>query len=163
MWTNRKRRPRDRERCKFSDSISDALALHKRNEVRSDGLSVESLCNRLEIQWRARDVHPWDRELSGKERESAFLRQLMQDAEAALIRLFDGLPELDEIDVIVLDLQAENVLLSGTVQRASFAGPFHRIWSLRMRLAFLGITCHFAADSVVPPGFNDREAARRIA
>lgn len=163
MWTKSKVSGASRQRERFADKLADSLALHKRNEVRSDGLSLERACNRLEIHWRARDVHPWDSDLSGKERESAFFHQLMDDTEAALLRLFERLPEIDEIEVRVLDIQTEGVLLSGTVSRTSLASPYDRISSVRMRLTFLGIHFHFAADSVVSPGRDGTKAALRIA
>jgi hypothetical protein len=163
MWMRCKLPGESRQRERFTDKVAESLALHKRNEVRADGLLLERTCNRLEIHWRARDVHPWDSDLSGKERESAFLRQVMDDTEAALLQLFERLPEIDEIDLTVLDVQTENVWLSGTVHRTSLASPFDRILSIRMRLAFLGIRFHFAADSVVNPGIDGAESALRIA
>ena len=163
MWMRSKMSSGSRQREHFTDRLADSLALHKRNEVRADGLLLERACNRLEIRWRARDVHPWDSDLLGKERESAFLRQVMDDTEAALLRLFERLPETDEIDLTVLDTRTENVMLSGTVHRTSLASPFDRLSSVRMRLAFLGIRCHFSADSTVNPGIDGAEAALRIA
>ena len=49
----------------FCRRMVKALALNKRpREVRRDGLSLSQFCNRLQIEWRARDVHPWDRDRS---------------------------------------------------------------------------------------------------
>ena len=82
MWMRSKMLGAISERLRFSDKVDDALALHKRSEVRPDGLALESMCNRLEIRWRAREVHSWDFCLPTEEKEPAFLRQLMEDAEA---------------------------------------------------------------------------------
>ena len=43
-------------------SIDQALALNH-TEVRSDGLCAEGISLRLTISWRARNIHPWDRDL----------------------------------------------------------------------------------------------------
>jgi hypothetical protein len=163
MWMRSKMLGGISERQRFSDKVNDALALHERSEVRSDSLPLKSMCNRLEIRWRAREVHPWDFCLPTREKESAFLRQLMEDAEVALMRLFERLPEVDEIGLTVLDLQADNVLLSGTVQRSALARPCDRTPSVRIRLAFLGLRLHFDADSVLSSAFEGPETELRRA
>lgn len=151
------------ERLWFGGRVDDALALHKRSEVRSDGLALESMCTHLEIRLRAREVHPWDMYLPTIQKEPVFLRQVTEDTEAALVRLFERLPEVDEIDLTVLDLQAENVLLSGRVQRAVLARQCDRIPSIRMRLALLGVRLHFDADSTVSSAWEESETKLRLA
>jgi hypothetical protein len=148
---------------KYKHRINDALALQERNEVRSDGLALHSTRNRLEIRWRARDVHPWDCGLSAREKERAYFRQLMEDTEAAVVRLFERLPEVDEIDLKVLDLQSETILVSGTVQRVSLTSCSECAPSVRMRLTFLGVRCHFAADAIVNVPVSETESELRIA
>ena len=69
------------------------------------------------------------------------------------MRLLERLPEVDEIDLTVLDLRADNALLLGTVQRSDLARPCDGMPSVRMRLAFLGLRLHFDADSVVSSAF----------
>ena len=150
-----------RELRKVRNRINDALALQKRNEVRSDGLALDSMCSRLEIRWRARDVHPWDRDLSAKDKERAFFRQLMEDTEAAVIRLFERLPAIDGIDLEVLDVQSETILVSGIVERASLSSS--RAPSVRMRLTSLGMRCHFAADMILNAPTGETESELRIA
>jgi hypothetical protein len=108
-------------------------------------------------------VHPWDFCLLTGEKESAFLGQLMEDAEGALMRLFERLPEVDEIDLAVIDPQADNVLLSGTVQRSALARPCDHTPSVRMRLAFLGVRLHCDADSALSSAFEEPETELRIA
>ena len=51
------------------DSIDKALAL-SRYDVRRDGLSLMETSFRLKIAWRARHVHPWDRDLEEDKRAS---------------------------------------------------------------------------------------------
>jgi hypothetical protein len=81
--------------------IERALALHVRGEVRSDGLKLWRLSNRLEIEWRARDIHPWDRHDPPDKRASLFVRQSLADTESAITRLFQALPQVDMIALTV--------------------------------------------------------------
>jgi len=125
---------------RYRKNIRRALALHFRGEVRRDGLKVEALCHRLELRWRARDIHPWDRELvSAIERSPLFLEQTLMDAEAAIFRLFKTLPLLDVLDLTILDHTSENVIVSGTVDR-SMLDKGRSLLSVRMRLLELGVT-----------------------
>lgn len=157
VWRQRRRLQ------KYEHRINDALALQKRNEVRPDGLVLDNTRSKLEIRWRAREVHPWDRESPALERERTYLRQVMEDTEAAVFRLFERLPEVDEIDLRVLDFQSETVLVSGTVQRASLTSSCDCAPSVRMRLASLGVRCHFAADLILSAPVSEAESALRIA
>jgi hypothetical protein len=77
--------------------IENALALQRRGEVRGDGLTLTQVSHHLEIEWRAREIHPWDRVSESEERELLFSEQSVADTDAALSRLFDKLPELDVI------------------------------------------------------------------
>ena len=120
--------------------IRRALALHRRGEVRPDGLEASKICTRLEIQWHARDVHPWDRDLSPDRRARLLVEQALLDTEAAVRRLFAGLLHVDSLDVSVLGAN-DAVLVTGTVHRSSLASS-ERLLSLRMRLRELGLTCH---------------------
>ena len=99
-------------------SIHRALALHLRGEVRSDGLALIKAHNRLEIQWRARDIHPWDRDLSTGRDPLMFFEQSLADTEAAVSRLFEALPETDVIDLAVMAPASETVIIAGTVHRS---------------------------------------------
>jgi hypothetical protein len=53
----------------YHHRIKRALALNSRGEARRDGLTVDSVSSRLEIRWRARGIHPWDRHLASLEAE----------------------------------------------------------------------------------------------
>lgn len=71
--------------------IEYALALHARNEVRRDGLTLTKTSSQLVIEWRARDVHPWDRDpgcslrrKSDRSTSSASLTQRLQSAACLL-------------------------------------------------------------------------------
>jgi hypothetical protein len=94
-----------------------ALALN-RNEARTDGLSLTHLRNRLEIEWRARDIHPWDRGVSSSRAAQLFAEQCLRDVNAAVERLFDSFAEVDVIELKVFDPSSGAPILLGTVIRA---------------------------------------------
>ena len=123
----------------YKRSIDDALALHRRNEVRSDGLVLDSICSRLEISWYARDVHPWDFGLSPEQREAAFNQQAMEDTEAAVRRLLERRPEVEIIEIRVREPHSGALLAAGTVERSALNTADVRSPSARMRLGELGI------------------------
>jgi hypothetical protein len=99
-------------------AIQNALALHRRGEVRRDGLNLISVSHHLEIEWRARDVHPWDRGTEDGEREVLFAEQSIADTDAALSRLFDELPEVNVIEFRVIHPDSGERILEGTVERS---------------------------------------------
>ena len=120
--------PRDPERLLarfarwwFCRRIVKALALNKRpKEVRADGLSLSQSRNRLEIEWRARDVHPWDRDrgLPQSDVTELFAKQCLDDTGAAIERLFSELPEVEFIDFTVIDPKSSAPILHGSVDRS---------------------------------------------
>lgn len=127
-------------RHRYRRGLERALALHLRGEARNDGLEAASIATRLDVQWRARDIHPWDRKLlSPARRETAFVEQALADTEAAIYRLFDALPQVDTIALRVFDRESEHVILAGTVARPS-AADRDRNLSIGMRLRYLGVT-----------------------
>ena len=127
---------------KYRRRIERALALHLRGEVRRDGLELVRWCNRLEINWRARDIHPWDRDLPEDQKAKLFVEQSLGDTEAAIFRLFEVFPEVDVIDINVLESTPESLIIAGTVCRADF-DTVRSLLSVRMRLARLGVSYHF--------------------
>ena len=129
---------------RYQRGIGRALALHLRGEVRSDGLEAASVATQLHIDWRARDIHPWDRPLlSPAQRAAAFVEQALADTEAAVYRLFDAFPQVDTIALRVLDRESEHVILAGAVARP-LASVQDRSLSVGMRLRYLGITYYSA-------------------
>jgi hypothetical protein len=130
--------------------IKQALALHLRGEARRDGLTVDNVSSRLEIRWRARDIHPWDRHLPRYEREVMFAEQAMADTEAAVVRLFERLPEVEVIDLSVVEPASETLIAAGAVHRSDLNAPRPRLSSVGMRLREVGIRYCFAL-----PGNSD--------
>ncbi len=114
-----------------------ALALNKRGEARSDGLSLSHFQNRLQIEWRAREIHPWDRDLPLARVTRLFAEQCLRDADAALKRLFATLPQIDVIEFKMLDPNSGASILSGTVTRSESMNV--RAASSGMRLKQLGV------------------------
>lgn len=103
----------------FCRRMVKALALNKRpREVRRDGLSLSQFCNRLQIEWRARDVHPWDRDRSQNRVTELFAKQCLDDTGAAIERLFGELPEVEFIDFTVIDPKSSVPILQGSVDRS---------------------------------------------
>ena len=143
---------------RYRRNVECALALHRRGEVRRDGLNPVNIATHLEIEWRARDIHPWDRSiLSPAERATAFVKQSLADTEAAVHRLFAALPHVDVISLKVLDQISENVIISGTVSRPAISADAERL-SIGMRLMYLGLTYHSAGSLFEALEQNDSSA-----
>lgn len=134
----------------FHRRIRRALALNLRGEARKDGLAVDNVSSHLEIRWRARDIHPWDRHRPRYEREVMFAEQAMADTEAAVLRLFERLPEVDVIALSVVEPASEVLIAAGTVHRSDLNAPRPRLSSVGMRLREVGIRYCFAL-----PGNSD--------
>ena len=128
-----------RKASKDRKSIQGALDLHSRGEVRRDGLTLTHASHHLEIEWSARDVHPWDRASESKQREFLLAEQSMADTDATLSRLFNELPEVDVIEFTVTHPDTGQRILNGTVDRACQV-PCTRSVSARTRLWHRGVT-----------------------
>jgi hypothetical protein len=100
---------------RYHRGIERALALNGR----SDGLKLEKVSSRLEIEWCARDIHPWDRHDPPERRAALFVRQCLNDTDAAITRLFEALPRVDVIAVRVLEPVTREVIVAGTVRRSA--------------------------------------------
>jgi hypothetical protein len=138
---------------RYRQRIERALALHLRDEVRSDGLKLRKLTNRLEIEWRARDIHPWDRHDPPDERAWLFVRQCLADTDAAITRLFRELPQVDTIALTVVEPHSESVIMAGTVDR-DVVEPDGGL-SVGMRLWQQGIKYHSDGFQFEPLGSGD--------
>jgi hypothetical protein len=124
-------------RRRFARRVKWALALSSRGEVRADGLSLVRARIRLVIEWKARDVHPWDRDLTVPRAAERFVEQCFEDLDATIGRLFRTLPELDEIELMVTERPSEKPIIKGTVTREDATST--SIPSLRMKLKSLGV------------------------
>ena len=95
----------------------NALALHRRGEVQSDGLSLLDVSIKLTVNWRERDIHPWDRDLPEAQAAPRLLDQTLHDTEDAVERIFAAFPEANtlELSVFESDPTSNRVLMSGLV------------------------------------------------
>ena len=119
--------------------VSKILALGPRAFVRNDELILSDLAACLRLEWRARDIHPWDRDLPIDRRAERFRDQTLSDTDEAIERLFRTMPEIETIEVRVLEPRAPNeVILSGTVARKDVLAT-REIMSPLMRLMMMGI------------------------
>jgi hypothetical protein len=103
--------------------VSRALALHRRGEVRADGLKLCSIQTTVRVEWTARDVHPWDRQIDNRLRERLFARQCLEDVDAAITRLFEQLPELDVLEFRVFYDDRALLLFDGRTQVSAAHAP----------------------------------------
>src|SRR5271169_6385536 len=119
--------------------VGEALALHRRGEVRIDDPQLLDLTVRIQVRWRARELHPWDRDLSGDRAARKLARQCLSDTEAVLEGLFEKCPDVDVIDLSVIEPNPDGNrrVLFGSVRRDEFA-QWHPL-STDMRLRLVGL------------------------
>lgn len=122
---------------RFRNVLGHAIELPGRGGARDDALRLGLVHSHLEVEWMARDVHPWDAEAKPEERARLFVKQVISDVDAAVERLFAISPELDSLHVRVLDPHSGSSIMTGVVERSCLAAP--RPQSNQMRLAQLGL------------------------
>jgi len=117
--------------------LDKALRLPPRGGVRNDGLHIEAVNQRLSVAWNARGIHPWDLDATYEAKTVKFMEQFLADTETAIDRIFQALPQINEIVVTVRKPDTGEVLAEGTVERVSKAKPV--LSSTRMRLLARGM------------------------
>ena len=122
--------------------VIGALEVNRRAGVRNDGLSLKRMSNRLEVEWQARGIHPWDQGLPPEREAQKFVEQCLEDVDAALSRLFATLPDTDEIELRVLDPTSAKPIVAGTVTRAQAVAA--SAGSVGMKLKSLGLVYRLA-------------------
>ena len=131
-------------------ALGDALALHRRGEVRPDGLFPFTFAVRLTVNWRERDIHPWDRDMPENCKAPRLVQQTLKDTEDAVERIFAAFPEANtlEVNVFERDPASNRVIVSGVVRRSDLGRvSSSSIW---MRLRMLGITYRLVNDHLEP-------------
>jgi hypothetical protein len=118
--------------------VASALTLKPRGAVRNDVLSIVNLSLRLDVEWLARDVHPWDRDLPERRQAELFAQQCLEDVDAAIPRLFEQLPEIDVLKIGVLERSSKTRIIAGAIHRSDLAAQHGS--SLGMRLRTIGIS-----------------------
>ena len=114
-----------------------ALALKPRGAVPKDVLAIKSLVVGLRVEWFAREVHPWDRDLPQRRQAELFAQQSLEDVDAVIPRLFEQLPEIDVVEIGVLERASESKIIAGVVHRSDLNAQVSS--SLGMRLKTIGI------------------------
>jgi hypothetical protein len=72
----------------------------------------------LNVEWHARDAHPWDCDLPIEQRAELFTAGLIADTVVAIRQLFEDLAEVDVIQICVLaPNDPDMTILAGTVCR----------------------------------------------
>jgi hypothetical protein len=105
---------------------------------------------KLEVKWRARKIHPWDRDLSEDRAAPRYLEQALFDTEAALERLFAAFPEVVRIDFQVLETKTDSnrTIIAGVVDRKEFGA--RKSPAIGMRLRSVGIDYHIVGSYFAP-------------
>ena len=145
MWRFLEKQIHEWRRYRYWRSLENALALNRRGEARCDGLVLTKSQNRLEIQWQARDIHPWDRDLPLDRQSLMFVEQALADTEAAVSRLFGALPQVDVIELKVLEPMSGTAIMEGIVHRSTMSES-RRLSSVKMRVLELGIEYRLAGS-----------------
>ena len=119
--------------------VNGSLALWPRGGVANDRLVLHKVSGQLQLEWHARAVHPWDRDLPTCRRVDAYFEQAVVDTDFAIRRIFQRLPEIDVIEIRVLDTQdPTKIMLAGVVTREDALAP-NLSYSPKMRLKMMGI------------------------
>jgi hypothetical protein len=139
-----------RERRRLRGRVVRTLALKSRGAIFNDGLPLRKLANHLEVEWFAREPHPWDEDLPPERRAERFVVESLSDTIVAICRMFDRLPEIDTIRIRVLGPNdPDKTLLAGTVHRADLHTS-RRCPSPAMSLKLLGIEYRVVDGSFEP-------------
>ncbi len=127
----------DAEKGPIGQLVSRALSVRPRGAIGNDGLTVQSLAAKLRVQLLARPIHPWDRDRPVDEKGELFVQQCLEDVSTAIPNLFRSMPEIDELEVTVMDPRGKRAIISGVVKRsdALASQPF----SAGMKLRALGL------------------------
>jgi hypothetical protein len=109
---------REWERRRLRNRVIKALTIAPRGGAAGDGLLLCKMSPSLNVEWYARDLHPWDRDLPIERRAERFTAELMADTVVAIRQIFERLAEIDAIHIRVLDpTEPHKTVLAGTVCR----------------------------------------------
>src|SRR5260221_11329896 len=98
--------------------VNRSIALWPRGGVVNDRLVLHKLSGQLQLEWHARAVHPWDRDLPTFRQVEAYFEQAVADTDFEIRRIFQRLPEIDVIEIRVLDTpDPEKIIFAGDFLR----------------------------------------------
>jgi hypothetical protein len=118
---------------KMTREITRSLRLQPRGGVAHDVLRLAALSLRLRVEWRARDVHPWDHDLSEHRQAQLFARQCLKDVDTAIARVFDRVPEMQVLEVVVRAPRSGAIIMSGVVHRDDLRGASRLTLDMKLR------------------------------
>jgi len=127
---------KDAHSQRITRRVAHALALTPRGAVWNDVLSIDRLAIALRVVWFARNVHPWNDDVPERRKSELFARQCLEDVDAAIPRLFEQLPEVDTLEIRVLERKSKIQIITGVVHRSDLAIQVDS--SLGMRLKTIG-------------------------
>jgi len=117
-----------------------ALALTPRGLFAHDRPLLKKVSGQLQVEWLARSVPPFERNPDEERQEQLFCEQTLDDTSAAIVRLFELLPEIERIEIrVVQPWSPDTLILSGIVHRQaalasrSVASPGARLQSMGVR------------------------------
>jgi hypothetical protein len=140
-----------RAQQQLQTQVVRALRLAPRGGVANDSLLLSSVAVALTVEWHARDVHLWERDLSSECESEPINETLLNDTLTAIHQLFAYFPGADSLDVRVLTRRAPHeLLLAGIVLRTDLDSVL-RYASPAMRLKMLGIHAVWRDGNAVPP------------
>jgi hypothetical protein len=130
--------------------LTKALGIGRRPAESSGVATLNQVSTHLEIEWYARDVHPWDRDLPDKRKAVLFAEASLAQTATAIRRAFERFPEVSSLSIRVLaPRKPHGLLFSGSVLRRDLEGvPGHL--SPAMTLKLLGIDYQLI-DGVLEP------------
>jgi hypothetical protein len=143
--------------CILKGRVLRALALHRRGEVRPDGLELKAMSTTMRIEWFARDIHPWERTADPARRDRLFAEQCLRDVDATISRLFREIPELDTLEVRVFHRGSASPLMAGTVNKGDLMPPGRG--APGMKLKTLGVTFKMSNWQLEPLQALDADGA----
>ena len=141
-----------RAKC-FIRKTQRVLKLNLQGGPRKDCLSLSDLDTKIYVEWRARDLHPWDYSFPPEQQSAFFVKQVLMDAELVISKLFDSIRSADRIDVRVLDQKSQHVIMNGVVLRATLSSPKPK--SVRMWLGQLGLHFRLSGNRFEPLNLSD--------
>jgi hypothetical protein len=138
------------ERRRIMRRVVRVLRAGGRAGIRPDERRLQKISTHLDLEWRAREIHPWDRDLPRERQAELFAIQLLEDTVSDIRRLFASLPELDTIHIAVREQpEPHHLLLQGTVTRAAVR-QVRDCPSPAMSLKLLGV-CYRLMDGSLEP------------
>ena len=139
---------RHRQRDVFSEAVQEALALTPRGGVAYDVLRMQSVSASMQVQWTARPIHPWDKDLPIEHQDEAFASQCLRDVDEAIARLFARLASIEHLEIAVIHPQSRTNIVAGLVSRADFVAA--KRLSVPMRLKMAGVAYEIGRGGLQP-------------